>query len=84
MAGAAKTAKTVVEKAKRRTKAKEHPCIKMTNDVLAPQGERLKFALSLVGAPARIYVATEKKGDARGNPRMLAATYCPFCGKKMA
>ena len=73
----------------RRTKVKEHPCIKMINDALDPEGERLKFALSLVGAPARIYVATEKKGDARdsrrrGNPRLLAATYCPFCGKKMA
>lgn len=63
-------------------KKKDHPCIKQVDKVLATRGEQLTYALSLVGAPRRIFVSTEKvEGKAR--PAMLAATYCPFCGKKM-
>lgn len=82
--------KTRAKKPLAKTKAKKHTCVREVNRALERRGEELTWALSLTGAPERIFVATNKltmKGQSPSSASagsLLAANYCPFCGVKMA
>lgn len=65
-------------------RVKEHPCIGKIDELLATRGGRLKLAIKIDGSPRDVYVATEPlEGKRKDKVGLLAATYCPFCGKKM-
>lgn len=69
---------------KTKTKTKEHPCIARVDRALAPRGYKLKGAIYLSGASRDIFVQTEALDEVKKkHGLMLAATFCPFCGKKV-
>lgn len=72
-----------MKKGAKKKRPKAHPCIDQINAALAPRGERLLDAISLNGAPCRIFVATEKITGSKGLPALLASNYCPFCGEAL-
>jgi len=60
-------------------------CITKINTLLAPYNTELQPIFSFTGdAPQRIAVCTSKiDAKKRGQPKMLFATFCPFCGVKL-
>lgn len=64
-------------------KAVGHTCIDEINKLLSGRNGKLVGALSLSGAPPRVYLAVEKLDLLkREKPPILAANFCPFCGKQ--
>lgn len=63
-----------------------HPCFDQADAKLADRNTRLSymFGISPTGAGTFLRIATEKVDTSkRGKPVNMAATYCPFCGKKL-
>lgn len=58
-------------------------CAEEIDKLLKPRNGVLTGTLRLNKAPRRVYIAVEKLDTtSRMKPPFLAATYCPFCGKK--
>jgi hypothetical protein len=64
-----------------------HKCIRQINTALAAHNTQLNLIFQVVGPQAGkpfIQIATIKVGDKkRGKPKMVVATFCPFCGEKL-
>lgn len=68
-----------------KTKTKPCKCIPMVNDALRERNAQLVGTIMLRGGTPKVIVATESNGETmrhKFQPVMLAANYCPFCGKK--
>lgn len=62
-------------------------CHAMVNEALAPRKAQLVGSMRLDGSTPKAIVATESNGETMRHkfmPVMLAANFCPFCGKKYA
>lgn len=65
-----------------------HPCIKQVDKTLSPHNTRLKLGVMfnvLTGREREVLlIATEKVDPSKRRwMKNVAATYCPFCGKKI-
>lgn len=65
-------------------KSKGCGCIKKVNKLLKPRGYAVHHTIGFTGAPPVAILNLVKIEDSatRKGPTVLAATYCPFCGKK--
>jgi hypothetical protein len=62
-------------------------CIESSNRALASEGIQIDALISMRGFPSRAQIRTVQRADSppkkRGwRPPLLAATFCPFCGKE--
>ncbi len=74
--------KAAVRRKKSEVKFSSCKCAEEVDKLLASKNGQLVGSLRLNGAPRRIFVAVEKlDGDSREKPPLLAASFCPFCGK---
>jgi hypothetical protein len=64
----------------------EHDCIKSMNEGLKPYNTQLSMAIDFSGKNRElIQLATVKADNAvRKKPASVFASYCPFCGVKLA
>ena len=63
-----------------------HLCFLQLDRELEKRNSRIAWLLSLGadGLMSHVQIATEKLDKTkRGTPTRVAATYCPFCGKKL-
>ena len=79
--------KKVAKKPVRKPVAKKDvgcKCADGADAALKPLNGVLVGTLRLNKAPRRVYIAVEKLDvTSRVKPPYVAATYCPFCGKKV-
>lgn len=62
-------------------------CVSKVNAQLAPKGGMLSMALGITGdmnVIGRLLLVTEKTGTKRAKLPRVTATFCPFCGVKVA
>jgi hypothetical protein len=60
-----------------------HKCFDSADEFLAKDNTRLSFAMELPSGRDRLVVGSEKlSARKKGKPKMVLATFCPFCGIK--
>ena len=60
-------------------------CIERVNDHLGRFNTKIELPLWSASGVLNPFVSTVKLNDKkRGKPRLMACTYCPFCGEKYA
>lgn len=65
--------------------AAQHDCIANINAHLKGRNTRIALAVSCVPDQELIQVTTAKVDETkRGRPVLMFASYCPFCGVKLA
>lgn len=58
-------------------------CIDLVDAKLKERNTALDVAISLAGAPLRVYVGTHVAEKRRGaKAALLIAAFCPFCGER--
>jgi hypothetical protein len=62
-----------------------HDCTERINALLAPKNTILAVAFSIDSARELVMLTTVKADTKkRGKPATLFASFCPFCGRKLA